>query len=256
MLRVLLVLLGCCSRGDIAAPSFGIYRDPPTSADDGAFNPTAGCADGHREGFVDVATYPNIAGCSGGWTIPGVMLANPGHGPACLAVETRDTTSPACGRAAGDDGLNPTGRGCNVADLCSEGWHVCATAQEVATHSPTGCAGAAGEQDPPLFFVSRQSSNGCGHCATGSRVGPDCNSVTCSEGCAQTAATSNDVFGCGNIGANSGLGCEPLDRFSQNRGSALAGTSWRFDADISGYCEAYAVVHAGPGYGGALCCRD
>jgi hypothetical protein len=108
-----------------------------------------------------------------------------------------------------------------------------------------------------VFFASRQSSNGCGQCATGPRSASDCNSAACTGGCAQTAATSNDVFGCGNIGATAGLvGCGPIDRFSHNLGSALAGTNWRFNDDGSGLCEAYAVVHTGAGYGGVLCCRD
>jgi hypothetical protein len=255
-LSLFVVCLAACSQIDLYALPHPLPRDPATS-DDAAADTQTGCADGHREGFVDVARFPHIAGCGGGWRIPGVMLTNPGRAPVCPAVRTYDTVTPACGRQGGDDGPNPSGVGCNVADLCSAGWHVCTSAQDVAEHSPGGCAGAAGEQDPPAFFLTRQSSNGCGHCATGKRTSADCNSAACTLECAQTAATSNDVFGCGNIGANRELvGCEPLDRFSHNLGSALAGTNWSFADDASGYCEAYAVVHAGPAYGGALCCRD
>jgi len=36
-----------------------------------------GCADGQREGFVDDVEYAAIAGCAGGWSIPGVMPFKP-----------------------------------------------------------------------------------------------------------------------------------------------------------------------------------
>jgi hypothetical protein len=240
--------------------------DGPPHAHDAAFdaprdvaaNPPTGCADGTREGFVDIVTYPDIAGCSGGWSIPGVMLENPGRAPACPTVTTHDTATPACRRQGGNSGPLPSGTGCDVADLCSAGWHVCTSAQDVATHSGSkGCAEATGPSSPPLFFATRQSSNGCGDCATGTRTASDCTGNGCTTGCAQTAALSNDVFGCGNIGDAAGLsGCDPLDRFSYNLGSALSGTNWSLTDDGSGLCEAYVVVHRGPDYGGALCCRD
>jgi hypothetical protein len=222
----------------------------------------AGCADGSREGFTDLNAQPNIAGCSGGWSVPGIMITNPGTAPACSGVMTRDTVTPACGRMGGDDGLNPNGTGCNVADLCAAGWHVCSTAADIASHSPTGCVGATQAGDPPLFFASRQSSNGCGVCATGTRTDADCNSASCTAGCAQTAATSNDVFGCGNLGDSSIggaplTGCGPIDRFSNNVCSALGDTSWSCNDDGgNGLCEAYVVVHTSAEFGGVLCCRD
>jgi hypothetical protein len=216
----------------------------------------SGCADGDREGFVEVVSYPDIAGCSGGWSVPGVMWQNPGTAPACPSLATYDTTDPACGRRAGNDGANPDGNGCNVADLCESGWHVCTSAADITAHSPSGCGGATQPNDPPLFFASRQSSNGCEQCATGSRTGSDCNSVSCTGGCAQTASTSNDVFGCGSLGLDTGfVGCGPIDRFSYNLCSAL-GNDWSCNDDGSGLCEAYAIVHTGPAFGGVLCCRD
>jgi len=216
----------------------------------------SGCADGTREGFVDTLTYPEISGCSGGWSVPGIMSVDPGIAPAC-GVATFDTVTPACGRAAGNDGANPNGTGCNVADLCSAGWHVCATAQDIAAHSPTGCGGATAAGDPPLFFASRQSSNGCAICATGTRTDPDCNSASCTTGCAQTAKTSNDLFGCGNFGATGPLvDCGPIDRFSQNVCSGLPGSPWSCLDNGFGVCEAYVVTKSAPGFGGVLCCHD
>lgn len=216
-----------------------------------------GCADGAREGFVDLNASPNIAGCSGGWSVPGIMITNPGVAPACAGLMTRDTVTPACNRMGGDDGLNPTGAGCNVADLCAAGWHVCSTSADVASHSSTGCTGSVQAGDPPLFFASRQSSNGCGVCATGTRTDADCNASACTSGCAQTAITSNDVFGCGNLGDTPSLvDCGPINRFGNNLCSGLSGTSWTCNDNDGGLCEAYAVTHTDAQFGGVLCCRD
>jgi hypothetical protein len=219
-----------------------------------------GCADGVREGFVDVAAYPDIAGCSGGWSIPGVMLQNPGTAPACPSVPTFDTVSPACDRQAGNDGPNPNGLGCDVTDLCARGWHVCTGAGDVENRSPNGCDRATRADDPPLFFASRQSSNGCRTCATGSLTGPDCDSLECTSGCAQTENTSNDVFGCGNFGDPPGLlgqfvDCGPLNRGTYNRCAALPDSSWSCSED-AGLCEAFVIDHGGADHGGVLCCRD
>jgi hypothetical protein len=220
-----------------------------------------GCADGTREGFVDIAANPAIAGCSGGWSVPGVMLQDPGTAPKCPTVPTFDTQSPACGRSGGNDGPNPDGQGCSVADLCADGWHVCTSSADVESHAPAGCAAATLADDPPLFFVSRQSSNGCCVCASGTRTDSDCDSLECTTGCAQTADISNDVFGCGNFGEPSGgtdpfVDCGPLDRSTSNQCAFLQGSSWSCDDDGSGLCEAFVLVHGAADYGGALCCRD
>jgi len=216
-----------------------------------------GCADGTREGFTSGTTYPDIAGCSGGFQIPGVMPFHPVTAPACPTYPTNDTVDPACNLTAGNDGLTPSGQGCNVSDLCELGWHVCTGAADVASHSPTGCTGVTAPSDPPLFFVTRQSSNGCMACATGTRIAPDCNSQSCSRLCEETAGTSNDVFGCGNFGTTGPFeDCGPLDRFSNNLCSGLPSSSWTCQDDGSGFCEAYAIAHLDSSFGGALCCRD
>jgi len=232
-----------------------------TGLDVGVDPSVVGCADGTREGFVDMAANPQIAGCSGGWSIPGVMLQNPGTAPQCPSVPTFDTRSPACDRMGGNDGPNPDGVGCNVADLCANGWHVCTGAADVENHAPNGCATATLAADPPLLFVSRQSSNGCCACASGTRTDSDCDALECTTGCAQTADTANDVFGCGNFGeppdgTDPFVDCGPLDRSTSNLCAFLQGSSWSCDDDGSGLCEGFAIVHGGSDYGGALCCRD
>ncbi|MFL5351977.1 Kelch repeat-containing protein [Archangium sp.] len=214
-----------------------------------------GCADGQREGFVDQTKYPNIAGCSGGWSVPGVLPSTPGFASICPTLPTYDTVTPSCGRVAGDDSANPTGTGCNVADLCSPGWHVCNNEPDVATNSPTGCNGATLAEDPALFFATRQSSTGCGVCASGTDTGEQCNGGTCAAGCLQTTRTSNDLFGCGNLGSTGVYGCGVLNRFSNNACSAL-GSPWNCNDGVSGYCESLVIRKPSPERGGVLCCRD
>ena len=145
-------------------------------------DPEIGCADGAREGFLELDTWPQIAGCAGAWDQPGI---------------TPDAVVPTCGRQGGDDGGKSEGAGCSAPDLCAEQWHVCVTWEEVAAKSPTGCAGAAppDAKSKSLFFAIRQPSE------TGSV-------------CGDWGDGFNDVFGCGNLGAGLGAdkGCGPIDR--------------------------------------------
>jgi len=144
-------------------------------------SPDPGCADGTREGFIDLGVHPDIAGCSGGWSVPGV---------------TRDGLVPACGRASGNTGANREGNGCSAADLCAAGWHVCRGRAEVAAKAPGGCGDAVppGTPDKALLFAVAQHS--------------EMNTV-CTD-----SSGDNDVFGCGNLGTRieAGKGCAPLDR--------------------------------------------
>lgn len=194
-----------------------------------------GCADGEREGFRDPTRYPRIAGCSGGWTRPGIVHPAP-------------TT---CEGQGGDDGPFPTGGTCGVADFCAAGWHVCAGPADVAASSPDGCAGA--NDAPSAFFATRMSSSGCGVCATGTAT--DCTAIDCRPDCAQTASTTNDVFGCGTIGAVPDPGtCGALDRFGNNLCADLP-PPWSCRDDGSGTHEAELLVKPGAEHGGVVCCR-
>jgi hypothetical protein len=196
-----------------------------------------GCADGQRDAFRELARYPAIAACAGGFTRAGLSRE----------------ASPTCARGAGDDGPNPVGAGCNATDLCAPGWHICRSAADVAAHSPDGCAGVA-DAAPSSFFATRQTGPGCGHCATGGD--PACGSNDCRPGCAQTAATSNDIFGCGSLGdAPQPTSCGSLDRFSNNLCGALR-PPWRCDGDPAGLRESDLVVKPGADAGGVLCCLD
>jgi hypothetical protein len=145
---------------------------------------------------------------------------------------------------SGDDSSNATGAGCNVADLCQVGWHVCASASDVVQHTagtPSADANAcvasavAGSTD---YFTTRQSGNGNGNCV---------------------AIGFNDTFGCGTLGATPvATSCPPLTRFSNNLCSSL-GAPWSCatgpvsPADVN---EAHNITKSGPANGGVMCCRD
>jgi hypothetical protein len=194
-----------------------------------------GCSDGAREGFLDAALYPDIAACSGGFQVAGLLGA----------------LAPKCNLGGGDDSANPGGAGCSAADLCAGGWHVCESAAEVAERSPTGCDGSVGVNEP-VFFVTGQSGPGCGLCALGSSPDPECGTCNCTPGCLQTDLTANDLFGCGSAGATPG-DCGVLDRFSGNVCNGLP-APWSC-ASGDGCDEAHQVVKPGSGAGGVLCCR-
>jgi len=167
----------------------GADDDCNGTPDDGAC--AAGCADGEREGFVDLEGEPNIAGCSGGFAVAGLLADAP----------------PACDRAGGDDGTAADGTGCSATDLCATGWHVCLTAAQVAS-AAGDCANSVPGGAPNLFFAIRQSGPGSGDCGVG----------------------ANDLFGCGNLGLAPLASCAPLDRFSNDLCAAL-GAPWSCGAD-------------------------
>ena len=151
-----------------------------------------GCADGEREGFTDLLTAADIAGCAGAFRLPGVLTP----------------LSRRC-QLAGDDSTNADGLGCGSLDLCADGWHVCSTSAEVTASTTTGgCTGATKAGDPQLFFVTSQSGAGETQCGSG----------------------ANDLFGCGNIGAAPGGSCAPLNRFSNDLCVDL-GAPWTCGAD-------------------------
>jgi hypothetical protein len=217
---------------------FGQSIDVPVTISP-AMGTATGCADGTREGFTDAMMFPNIAACSGGWSVPGVMNAG--------------LVAPACNRVSGNSSANPSGTGCNVADLCAAGWHVCNTDQDVLAHVPSipggficgtyACTSAV--PGTHCFFTSGQGGappvppNQPGGICTSGQVGPD------------------DIVGCG-IAAqiqpptNGGASCVPgLDAASGELCGALP-TDWHCGTNASQ--EAVNVTKSDALNGGALCC--
>ena len=186
-----------------------------------------GCADGTREAFTNVQTFPSIAGCSGGWNVAGVV--------------TVASNTAMCARAAGNDGARPNGNGCTIEDLCAAGWHVCRGANELDALNVT-CAQA---QLPPvggpagagvLFFATRQRGVQGNTCNADDTIG------------------TNDVHGCGNFGLAEDPDCAPLDRHLSHTECDMA-PPWACGNNNTGTTEALLVTKPGPAAGGVLCCH-
>jgi hypothetical protein len=187
------------------------------AADAGPPPPGSGCADGTREAFVDTAAWPDVAGCAGGFSIPGIAAGEP--------------LAPACGRAAGDSGDDPAGSGCSAADLCAEGWHVCGSAAELGAASRNaGCDPAA-----EGFFATRQAQE--------------------DDACQGPPAVDN-LVGCGTLGAPAPPDrCAPLARVLRWDHCEGAQT-WACGTEADPSEEARIVHKSGPAEGGVACCRD
>lgn len=108
----LAVLAACgCGRIDFAPHDAPAGGSDASDASDDALVPQVGCADGEREGFVDLIAFPRIAGCGATWAeTPSLRASSLLAGP--------------CG-----DDLGP----CNVpAAACAPGWHLCGTSGDPA----------------------------------------------------------------------------------------------------------------------------
>ncbi len=184
-------------------------------------DPTCGCADGFREAFLDRAAQPNLAGCAGAFNVPGVTTA--------------ESLAPACGREAGDDGLNRSGTGCSVEDLCSAGWHVCKTAGEVGARSTTG---GCESPDPAstAFWLTRQAEDPAGECAP--------------------PVVTNNLTGCGNFGQAPVASCTPLLRVLSVADCVPSAAWYCGNGAEDDQREAAIVTKTGQAEGGVLCCRD
>jgi len=185
-----------------------------------------GCADGSREAFVNVSNFPSIAGCQGGWSVPGVLT------PASM--------TPACNRAAGNDGTKPDGMGCSVADLCAVGWHVCGGANELDSLNVTCAqAGLPNANTMRVLYATRQRGV----------TGTICN--------ANDTIGTNDVHGCGNFGLAEDPNCAPLNaQFSHTECDTLS-PPWSCPGALT---EGSSVTKTAPGpmgsmNGGVLCCK-
>jgi hypothetical protein len=184
-----------------------------------------GCADGTREAFAGLNRFPQIAGCAGAWTIPGVLMLRP-QTTRCMGVP-------------GNSGTNPTGVGCAVDNLCADGWHVCAGAAEIddlgVDCAQAGISGA-NSNAGPQFFVTRQRGSTGTACMRDEVVG------------------SNNLHGCGNFGLPEDQDCAPLDR--QLSHSECDDTPpWSCDDPNSVTDEGLVVLKRASNAGGVLCCR-
>jgi hypothetical protein len=202
---------------------------PDVAADQGRDEPgipvdpaKAGCSDGTREGFTSLRDWPDIAGCSGAWSMAGLM-----------SPQAKD---PSCMRQAGNDGLNSPGDGCGVADLCAPSWHVCVDAADVRGSSPSGCESAV-QSVEPRFFLTLAGASSQGICA------PD-------------RSASNDLHGCGNMGQSESSSCQPLNRRLSYAECQASMDVWSCGGPGEHLNEAAIVSKKQSALGGVLCCRD
>jgi hypothetical protein len=181
-----------------------------------------GCADGTREGLQSLARYPDVAACSGAWSIAGMIAP--------------ETLTPQCNREAGNDGTNLTGDGCSAADLCADGWHVCESAQEFAARA-TNCDDAFPGGAVKMFFASRQRASGLA-CDPTNEMG------------------TNNVYGCGNFGSNANADCAPFMRMLRDNDCQRNPPWMCVNGPINqSTTELADVTKSGPDHGGVLCCR-
>lgn len=217
---------GCIDWGSLyEAEDAGSDRSDAAPAADSPPNPV-GCSDGTAEALY-ITT--GLAACAGAWSVPGVV----------------DELEPSCARAAGNQAENSAGEGCNVSDLCAEGWHVCRDAADVAAH---GGAEACRSLQPPepdgtdsFIYVTRQRGGGPEF--------PTCDR----EGGGEDSG--DDVWGCGTLGLEA-VECEPLDRhLAIQEDGGGCGEPFQCGDDPLG--EGRNVSKSAPSQGGGvLCCRD
>jgi hypothetical protein len=216
---MLLAASGCIDWGSLYADGDAGSDAVPDQID--AAPNGVGCSDGTAEALL---VETGLAACDGAWSIPGVVNDDP----------------PACNRAAGNDGGNPSGEGCNVADLCAVGWHVCLGANDVASHATeSGCSDLTPPQpdgDAYIYLTRQGGRDGEGTCSPdGSTDGND------------------DAWGCGTLGLEATT-CPPLDRhLSVGADNGGCGTFYACGDDPA--AEGLNVTKRDEKGGGVLCCR-
>ena len=154
-----------------------------------------GCADGHREGYLDIARFARIAACNAIW------------------VGELDLRAAPTGEQCGND-LGP----CTVpADACAPGWHICARSGDVTelqvldvsecdnlvvgryVAASTHCSGPAPCAYSPLQMFECPTGTG-GPCTQPICCGTDCAVPACSDG-VWAGGTRENTFvanGCAN----------------------------------------------------------
>lgn len=204
--------------GGAGGAAGGLATSASTGGAGGAAD-TIGCADGTRELFAS-AQVLDIAGCSGAWSVPGLVDAA--------------TLLPQCARQAGNDGAIPNGGGCSVADLCAAKWHVCVDKAEVAAKAPNGAC----------------SNNGVLAGIWIVRTGAPAQATSC----AMTGP--NNLFGCGaGIGQGAPNDCAPLTRVLLKSHCDNSG-SWECGGQLYEDMEVTIVTKLDSSQGGVLCCTD
>ncbi len=201
-----------------------------------------GCADGQRDAFTDKATFPNIAGCAGAWTVPGVFPYSP-----------RTSKVAACATNGDDKEAPGPGTDCSAGDLCAPGWHICKGGEIGPRTGGKNCAAMPAAEVATGFYTASISGPGCFVCAAinGAITDPvQCTSNSCKVGCHERDDLTNDLFGCGNSSVKN-ANCE-ANVSSGNVCNAVDTSVWKCPDDTK---EGIVVTKIGSKNGGVLCCR-
>jgi len=201
------------------ASSSAMSSSSSSSGNGGSMGDAPGCSDGTREGYLDVVAEPNIAACAGGFDVP--------------SITSPESMSPQCNRISGNDSANPSGTGCSVEDLCSQGWHLCKGAEDVAKSSTSGCEPSSAAIQ--VFWLTRQVQDINGNC-----IPPP---------------GSNNITGCGSLGGPPVGGCDPLTTRMRNI-ECIPTLAWYCGGNNDGANEADLVFKISSDEGGVLCCKD
>jgi hypothetical protein len=201
-----------------------------------------GCADGAREALVDKAMFPNIAGCAGAWTVPGIF-------PYAL----RTSKVAACATNGDDMEAPGPGTDCSAADLCAAGWHICKGGEIGPRTGGKACAALTPGEYESGFYSASISGPGCYICApiTGSITDPaQCKPDSCKADCRERDDLTNDLFGCG-ISTVQNSTCEVIGSVGDKCG-AVDSMVWKCPSSVN---EGKDVTKIASKNGGVLCCR-
>lgn len=149
-----------------------------------------GCADGTREAFTDLATYPAIAGCAATW------------------ADTKDLRAPPSGARCGND----AGPCETPADVCSPGWHLCgatAAPAEIATRiTAEQCLAEPGRWSMAMSHCAAEDSGMVCDYSQFPCIGSDINcaeSACCGTDCSQGNDCKDGIYpGVTRIAVNNG----------------------------------------------------
>jgi hypothetical protein len=177
-----------------------------------------GCSDASREGYTNLTTYPNIASCSGAWSIAGLG------------------TTRSCA-ISGDDAPDPSGAGCAAVDICAAGWHICATTAELTANTGGANCGTDAASGVTFFASRAPTRNDSVHCNSGTLV-------------------QENIVGCGTVGQGTGSSClysRWLNQSCSSIGYLVGGVKvWQ----CTDGPEIGNVVKTDPTIGGVLCCKN
>jgi hypothetical protein len=188
-----------------------------------------GCADGSREGFRDLATWPSIAGCAGGWQNAGLPVSGAPPRP-CGGIAGNSSRAPD-GLLCGSDGACVE---CGVADLCAPLWRPCVDGKEVMNRARAGCENILPPGEPG-FFLAMAGASADGVCAPGEH---------------------NDLHGCGNLGTPESGQCPPFTRRMGFADCERTEGVWKCGTSAQYLDEVGVVTKPKPDLGGVLCCKD